>query len=372
MHIFIYHGWNAQGERVSAAIEAPFAWLAKYELLCQGIWVKRLRKSVIKPAPIGAAELLFITEQLAILCNAHLPIVACLQTLVKQLPPRLATLFVQIIHMIEQGKTLSSALSHYAYLFPKLFLQLIAVGESSGQLPTVLAQLAQYQQKKLLHQKQMKKALLYPVSVLIISMVIIVGLLLGIVPQFQALFKDMHEHLPLMTQLVFQASDFLRHISIIQLLFIASGLMTLYYGLHQYCDYLPVLGPIIRMHQQMCYLHSLGSALQAGLKSLELAAETMLPALPDAIASGKSLQQALAETRQFPPFVIQLISIGEQTGQLSPLILESVTILSGRLEKQMEYITQLLQPILITLLGVILGGLMIALYLPIFQLGALY
>jgi type IV pilus assembly protein PilC len=394
MHTFVYCGWSAQGEPVHSQIQASHIFLAKSALRAQGIWVKTIRKQYfVAKLNFSAQQLLLMTQQLAVLVNAHLPVTLCLITLAKQFKANVGAVFKQMIYVIEQGKSLSAALQLYPQLFPAYFAHLVQVGEESGRLGTVLWQLAHYQEKNLTQIQLLKKALLYPVCVFVISLFITIGLLLFIVPQFQLLFADMQSALPPLTRIVFHLSDFLQTITLWDCLLTVGSVLILYNMIKQNArcmrilqillHHLPVIGPVIHDNQQTRYLRSLGIALEAGLpllQALQLAEQVMahtylarkITRIKEEVQAGLNLQQAFTFCGQFSELVIQLVTIGEQTSQLHTLLSQSAQVLEQRIDKLMQQLTSILQPLLITLLGIILGSLIIALYLPIFKLGALY
>ncbi len=341
---------------------------------------------------LNADDLLLMTEQLAILINAALPLIFCLKTLAHSFKPVIRTVFKHMIVTIEGGKNLSAALGLYPQLFPHYFIYLIQVGEESGQLGLVLAQLAAYQEKMRARGLLLKKALLYPLFVFITSLVITLALLLFIVPQFQLLFAGV-TNLPLMTRFVFGLSNLLQKIQMIHCVSLILIIVLLRFGLKNNNAYirimqellyrLPIIGKIIHDNQQTRYLRTLSVALQAGLPlilALQLSLQVMqytrlsrkITWVSHRIQSGMNLKQTLAQTAQFCEIVIQLVAIGEQTSQLPSLLAHSAQVLEQRTDQQMQHLTRLLQPILIVLLGAILGCLIIALYLPVFKLGTLY
>jgi type IV pilus assembly protein PilC len=334
---------------------------------------------------VSSQDLLVMTEQLAILIHAKLPIIFCLTTLSQQFKPSLRKVFKQMITMIEQGKHLYAALQLFPTVFPHYFIYLIKVGEETGRLAEVLGELATYQAKMLQRKQQLQKALLYPVFVFAISLLITLALLLFIVPQFQLLFADVAHELPLMTRFVFGLSTALHNLTLLPYLILLFSFFILVYCLSKktLLLHMPIMGKIIHNHHQIRYLRSLSVALQAGLplvQSLKLASGVMHKTsfadktikVPSQIQSGMNLKQAFIKTAQFCDIVIQLVHIGEQTSSVPMMLAHSAHILEQQLDKQIQHMTALLQPILILSLGVILGGLMIALYLPVFKLGTLY
>lgn len=383
---FAYQGWNPSGRAVRSHIDAEHILIAKNNLESQGYLIKKIKRCFfVKHLNFNAQDLLRATQQLAILINASLPLVFCLTALGQP--------FKNMITLIEQGKSLSAALKNYASHFPPYFIYLIQVGEESGQLGKVLDQLTAYQEKILARAAQLKKALLYPVFVFAMSILITGALLVFIVPQFQLLFNDVAHQLPLMTRFVFGLSDFLQKINLFHsliLLIIFSFIFSILKKNNQcICiaqDLLyhsPSIGKIIHDNQQTRYLRSLSVALQAGLpltQSLQLAQQVMtgtrlsrkITLISEQVQLGMNLKQSFSQTAQFSDIVIQLVSIGEQTSQLPMLLAQSAHVLEQQLDQQMQRFTTLLQPVLIVGLGIILGGLIIALYLPVFKLGTLY
>lgn len=383
---FAYQGWNQHGQAVRDHIEAEHILIAKNNLESQGYFIKKIKRTLFTQVfHFNAQDLLRVTQQLAMLINASLPLVFCLTTLGKP--------FRSMIPLIEQGKNLSATLQLYAHIFPHYFIYLIQVGEESGQLGKVLEQLATYQEKMLTRTQQFKKALLYPTFVFFLSLIITLALLIFIVPQFQLLFANVTEPLPVMTQCVFYLADFLQKInlpSVLILLVMSYFLVKFLKANNTYIQimqdflyYLPLIGKIIHDNQQTRYLRSLSVALQAGLpliQSLQLAAQVMvgtrlsrkIALIKEQVPEGLSLKQSFSQTAQFSDIVIQLIAIGEQTSCLPVLLAQSADVLEQRVDQHLQRMTSLLQPILIVGLGLILGGLIIALYLPVFKLGTLY
>lgn len=393
LYTFAYQGWTVDGQYIHARITASHLLIAKNNLLEQGILIKKIRRKLFtKRHSFSAHDLLLMTQQLAVLINASLPLIFCLNTLAKQFKPLMQDIFKQMIIMIEQGASFSCALQKYSHLFPSYFIRLIQVGEESGQLNQVLMQLTAYQEKMLSRATALKKALAYPLCVFGISLLITLALLIFIVPQFQLLFADMTTSLPAMTVFVFQLSDFLQQLHMPHLLIVVI-LISLFYCLQNNAKmiiwkqeilyYLPFIGNITHDNQQTRYLRSLGLALNAGLplmNALHLAAQVIqhtrlmrkIKHIPKQIEAGMSLKHVFTQTTQFSEIVIQLVAIGEQTSQLPTLLLQSATVLEQRMDQKIQQSLSLLQPILIVLLGLILGCLIIALYLPVFKLGTLY
>lgn len=393
-YTYSYSGWDTNGQWVRAYMHAEHILIAKHNLATQGILIKKIHRAFMAPRlHFNAQDLLLMTQQLTVLIHAALPIVFCLKTLAKQFKPMMRDVFNQMIMTIEQGKTLSAALNRYSHIFPHYFIYLIQVGEESGQLGPVLVELSNYQKKMLDRAQQVKKALLYPVFIFVISIIITMALLLFIVPQFQLLFADAASTLPTMTRFVFTLSDVLQQLRIMHIFILLLLLFGLFYFfrnneygvrfMQEMIYRLPFIGPLLHDNQQTRYLRSLSVALQAGLplmQALQLANEVLqntrlsgkIAQVPARIQSGTPLTQAFSQTAQFCEIVIQLIAIGEQTSQLSTLLAQSAQILEQRVDQLIEQITRLLQPTLIVFLGIILGGLIIALYLPVFKLGTLY
>ncbi|MFA6037768.1 MAG: type II secretion system F family protein [Legionellales bacterium] len=383
---FSYQGWDHQGHAVHDHIEAEHILIAKNNLESQGYLIKKIKRTIFTQGfSFNAQDLLRATQQLTVLINASLPLVFCLTTLGKP--------FKNMVPLIQQGKNLTAALQIYSHLFPYYFIYLIQVGEESGQLGKVLGQLATYQEKMLIRAQQFKKALLYPTFVFSLSLVITLALLIFIVPQFQLLFANVTEPLPPMTQFVFHLSDILQKINMMSVLvlLIISYFIFKFLSKNNKCMqitqdflyYLPLIGKIIHDNQQTRYLRSLSVAMQAGLpliQSLQLAAQVMvgtrlsrkITSICEQVASGLSLKQSFTQTAQFSDIVVQLIAIGEQTSCVPVLLAQCADVLEQHVDQHLQRITSLLQPILIVGLGIILGSLIIALYLPVFKLGTLY
>ena len=321
--------------------------------------------------------------------DAGLPLVQCLDILATQNDnPEFKKILLDVKANVEGGSTFADALKKHPKVFNPLFINLIAAGEVGGILDTILNRLSNFMEKNEKLKGKVKGALTYPVVVIIISMLITAALLVFIVPIFEDMFKDFGSALPAPTQVVVFLSNSLKSswyiiiaVMIALLIFIRQTYKT-NKGRHIYDNLLlksPVVGDLLRKTAVARFTRTLGTMISSGvpiLESLDLVAKTADNIIiEDAImkarmslSEGKNLAEPLIETKVFPGMVTSMIAVGEQTGAMDTMLSKIADFYEDEVDTAVDALTSLIEPILMVFLGVIIGGLVIALYLPIFSL----
>ncbi|HUJ91034.1 MAG TPA: type II secretion system F family protein, partial [Syntrophorhabdales bacterium] len=344
-----------------------------------------LRKKV-KQAHIGV-----FTRQLATMITSGLPLVQSLEALSQQLDDGNLRLIVKNIKQkIEEGVRFADALRDYPKCFDDLYINLILAGEEGGNLESVLMRIASYIEKTEKLKKKVKSALIYPASIITVAIAVVMILLLFVIPVFEGMFSSFGKALPAPTQMVINLSKFVKS----SIHFIIAGVIVGVFLLRRYyrtdvgarqLDALllrvPVLGLLLKKASLARVTRTLSTLLSSGiaiLESLVIVAKTagnkvIEEALVTArthISQGRSISEPLKESGVFPPMVIQMIQVGETTGALDAMLNKVADFYEDDVDEAVTNLTALLEPALMVFLGIVLGGLIVAMYLPIFQLGS--
>jgi type IV pilus assembly protein PilC len=344
-----------------------------------------LRKKV-KPGHIGV-----FTRQLATMLTSGLPLVQSLEALSQQLDDGNLRLIVKTIKQkIEEGVRFADALRDYPKCFDDLYINLILAGEEGGNLDSVLIRIASYIEKTEKLKKKVKSALIYPASIVTVAIAVVMILLVFVIPVFEGMFSSFGRALPAPTQMVIDLSKFVKS----SIHFIIAGVIVGIFLLRRYhktdvgarqLDALilriPVLGLLLKKASLARVTRTLSTLLSSGiaiLESLVIVAKTagnkvIEEALITArthISQGRSISEPLKESGVFPPMVIQMIQVGETTGALDSMLNKVADFYEDDVDEAVTNLTALLEPALMVFLGIVLGGLIVAMYLPIFQLGS--
>ena len=343
-------------------------------------------KKKVKPAQIGV-----FTRQLATMLTSGLPLVQSLEALSQQLDDGNLRLIVKNIKQkIEEGVRFADALRGFPKCFDDLYVNLILAGEEGGNLDSVLIRIASYIEKTEKLKKKVKSALIYPASIIVVAIAVVMVLLVFVIPVFEGMFNSFGRALPAPTQMVINLSKFVK--SCIH--FIIAGMVVGAFLLRRYYKTeigakqidalllrLPVLGLLLKKASLARVTRTLSTLLTSGiaiLESLIIVAKTagnkvIEEALVTArthISQGRSISEPLKESGVFPPMVIQMIQVGETTGALDTMLNKVADFYEDDVDNAVTNLTALLEPALMVFLGVVLGGLIVAMYLPIFQLGS--
>ena len=397
---FKYVGFTAQGKKVESTVEADTERDAKKILRRQSIRPTKVTAPSIFEAdlgqwmvdkglakPFGRAELMRFTRQLSILINAGVPILECMEILHKQEQNMVLKRVVKNVSMqVEEGKSLYDALSSQTG-FDKLYCSLVKAGEAAGILDTILNKLAEFLEKQEKLKKQVKSAMTYPVIVVFVGVIVIFGLMTFVVPQFVGMLKETNQEIPWVTQTVIDVSDFFRNYTLLLIAGMVAGTMFFLNFIKtregkiawdRFTMRAPLFGLLIIKGNLGAFTRTLATMLTAGvpiIDSLEICIETLdntqiakdLNKVRLAVIEGKSITEPLARIAYFPPLVTQMMKVGESTGNLDSMLIKVADVFQDEVEELVGNLTKLIEPIILVVLGGIIGFVLIAMYLPIFM-----
>ena len=397
MATYLWEARTLKGEIKKGELEAADDATARAQLRKRGfknIEVKKKPKDLLEFIPmlkgkVKEKEIIVFARQFATMINAGLPIVQCLEMLASQEQNKIfAKIIFSIKEDIESGQTLSEALKKHPKIFDDLFVNLVTAGEAGGILDKILNRLSSYMEKAAKLKSRVKGAMVYPASVLVISFLVIAVLLLKVIPVFQKMFEGMGHALPGPTQFLVNASEFAQS----NFLFVVIGIVLFIIGLKKYygtakgrhlIDALilkaPVFGPLLKKVAVAKFSRTLSTMLGSGvpiIEGLDIVSRTagnkiVEEALIDTkkqISEGKTIAEPLAACGIFPPMVVQMIAVGENTGSLDGMLSKIADFYDDEVDAAVSGMTSLLEPLMMVFLGGIVGGMIIAMYLPIFQM----
>jgi type IV pilus assembly protein PilC len=336
-------------------------------------------------------DIMIMTKQLSIMLNAGIPIVSAFNILIEQIKhPKLKKIIRSIKENVEAGSSFSNALKEYKDIFSDLYINMVESGEASGNLDVVLQRLVITMEKDLELKRKLKGALIYPTMVSIVAVGVIALILTFVIPTFSKMYADSGMQLPLLTRMVIGASNFLRDYIIIILLMLAIIIGAFVIAkkksikFRTYIDSvllkLPLLGTLI-LKTSIARFSSILSMLTAGgvsiLEAIDIGAKTSgnliienaLNKVKESVKEGSNLSDPVSKAGIFPDMVSQMISVGEETGKLEDMLVKVSQYYEEEVDNSVKNLTTMLEPIIIVFLGVIVGTLVIAMYLPIFKMG---
>jgi type IV pilus assembly protein PilC len=394
MAVYAYQGRSAAGLQ-RGEIEAPDRTAAVGELRRRSILVTQIseKSTGAKTVKIGSKvkdrDMAIFTRQFSTMIDAGLPLVHCLNILSEQSESKnLRAVTGTVARSVEQGATLAESLRKHPRTFDDLFTNMVEVGETGGILDIVLQRLAAYIEKAAALKRKVKSAMVYPASIIGVACLVIIFMLTFVIPTFAAMFKDLGAELPLPTKIVIGLSDFVRH----YILLIIAALVGCVFALRSYyrtengkstIDALllkvPIFGVLIRKVAVARFTRTLGTLVQSGvpiLEGLRITAATAGNKVVEkavlqcraSVTEGKTLTEPLKASGVFPPMVTQMISVGEQTGALDAMLGKIADFYDDEVDTAVNTLTSLLEPLMIVFLGGAVGGLVVAMYLPIFKL----
>ncbi|HWO19995.1 MAG TPA: type II secretion system F family protein [Kofleriaceae bacterium] len=395
---FQWEGTTRSGERKRGTMEAESRELVETRLRSDGLTVSRVvRESSLGQIVIGsgvsAKELQVFTRQLATMIDAGLPLVQCLDILATQTPNKIfARVLSQVKSAVEQGATFSDALKRHPKVFDDLYVNLVAAGEIGGILDTILNRLAVYIEKAVKLRRQVQSALVYPIGILVVAAGVIAVMLLKVIPTFESMYKDIGSNvtLPAATTFVIGLSHgfvnrWYLYAGVIGGVVFGVGLMRRTDGGREFSDRvllgLPVVGGVLRKIVVARFTRTLGTLLASGvpiLDALDICARTAgnrvvengIKKARDRISEGQDMATPLSESRVFPSMVVQMIGVGEQTGAMDQMLQKIADFYEEEVEAAVAAMTSLIEPVMMAFLGIVVGGLIIAMYLPIFKLAS--
>jgi general secretion pathway protein F len=397
---FSYKAIGRDGKSCNGVVEADGMELASRQLRGQGFTLLKLepggdidaRATRAAGKPPGRQDILSMTSELAVLLRAGLPLDRALKVLIDMAAlPQMHQLLSEMLTAVKGGKALSQAMAPHEELFGTFYISMVRSGEASGQLSSVLDRLVEYLENAKANRDSVVSALIYPAILLVVSVLSIVLMLGFVVPQFQTLFEDMGEGLPLLTRVVVDSAEFIKSWGWLMLLVVVGLVFYLRRwaatdagktSLHQRMLKLPLAGGIIFEFEVSKFSRTVGTLLNNGvslLKAISIAIDTVdnrvireaLDVLPPAIKAGKRMSVALADTGMFTPMVIQMIRVGEESGSLDQMMLELAKVFDGHVQSGVKRGLALLEPVLILGMGFVIAVIIIAILMGILSVNDL-
>jgi type IV pilus assembly protein PilC len=397
MTVYQWTGKDKNGKIQKGEMEAASVQTVKSNLARLRITPARVKEkprdifenvSFLQPKVVEKDVILF-ARQFSTMIDAGLPIVQCLEILLSQQENKtFKKLLKDIKESVESGSTLADALKKFPKQFDDLFVNMIAAGEAGGILDTILRRLSGYMEKAAKLKAKVKGAMTYPLVTLVIAFIVLAVILVFVIPVFQQMFADFGKELPVPTQIVVSLSNFVKS----KILYILGAIVLFIFAFKRFYKTpkgrilvdrfvltLPVVGMLIRKVSVAKFTRTMGTMLSSGvaiLDALDITAKTSgnktiegaLYNVRSAIAEGQTMAEPLSESGVFPPMVCQMISVGESTGALDAMLGKIADFYDEEVDQAVDNLTSLIEPFMLVFLGVTIGGLVIAMYLPIFKL----
>jgi len=406
MPVFEYTALNDKGKKLKGIIDAQSTAAARQKLRDSNIYLIDLqessgaKKSISLKQPlgglfgkVGSREVTVMTRQLATLLGAGLPLVQSLTTLIAQTShPQLKTILSRVREEVNEGNSFSQTMTHYPQVFPAFYLNMVRAGEASGTLHLVLERLADFSEKQQALKGRVQAALAYPLFMFLIGSVVLFFLVTFVVPNVTRIFDEMHQTLPLITIILIGVSRFLETFWWV----IVAGLIGAFVALKYFLSKtqkgrtlldrtllaLPVIGQMNRKMAVARFSRTLGTLLESGvplLASLEIVRNIVGNSLISAaiqkaghdVREGQNLSAPLARSGLFPTIAVEMISVGEQSGNLEPMLYRIAEAYEKEVESSITMLTSLLEPIMILVMGLAVGFIVVSILLPIFEMNQL-
>jgi type IV pilus assembly protein PilC len=392
---FAWRGSDARGRPIQGEIRALNANLAKAQLRREGVqkvqvqrlWWHTLNK--VKPKDLST-----MTRQWAAMLRAGVPVVQALGMLCRSMSSRgLLQTMNSVRQAVEAGEPLHEALARHPHAFSSLFVHMVQAGESAGILDTMMERLSQTLERNEALRSKIRSALMYPSTVLVVALGIVVLILVLVVPVFEDVFQSFGAELPWSTQLVVGLSNAVVHVGPVALplaLLVVWAVQQPSQAALQIRQWLagwllqwPLLGPLLTTSIVARWAQTLSALLAAGVPLTEALGPTAQACdhpeflrttvqLQRRVAQGSSLSEAMAQSGRFPAMIVQLCATGEETGSMDSLLSRAASLMETELDDQVNGLTSLLEPLIIVVLGGFIGAILVAMYLPIFQLGQVF
>jgi len=391
---FAWEGRDKRGARIKGKSLAPDEQTLRAELRRQGVAPFKIRKQRQgrkggKPNP---GDIAVFSRQLATMLAAGIPLVQAFEIVGNGSDkPAMQKLVLDIKADVEGGTSLHEALGKHPLHFDDLYVNLVEAGEQAGALESLLDKIATYKEKTEALKKKVKKALFYPAAVLAVAVIVTVVLLIFVIPQFESLYKGFGAALPAFTQAVINLSRFVQEKGIYILVVLAAAVYAFFYfkkrskAMREFLDRVslkvPVIGPILNKAAIARYARTLSTMFAAGVPLVEalssvagatgnIVYENAVLRMRDEVSTGQRLQRSMENTGLFPNMVNQMIAVGEESGSLDEMSGKVATFYEAEVDNAVDAMSSLLEPLIMVILGVLVGSLVIAMYLPIFKLGS--
>jgi type IV pilus assembly protein PilC len=392
---FTWEGKDKRGTRVKGKSLAPDETALRADLRRQGIAPSKIRKqsqAMRSGGKVNASDIAVFARQLATMLAAGIPMVQAFEIVGNgNDKPSMQRLVLDVKSDVEGGTSLHESLAKHPLYFDDLFVNLVQAGEQAGALESLLDKVATYKEKTEALKKKVKKALFYPAAVLVVAVVVTMILMIFVILQFEELFKGFGADLPAFTQMIINISKFIQHEGLLIAVVVAGAFWAFAYfyrrsrKMRQTIDKLslkfPIIGPILNKSAIARYSRTLSTMFAAGVPLVEalesvagatgnIVYEDAVMRMRDEVATGQRLQRAMESTGLFPNMVIQMIAVGEESGSLDTMSGKVATFYEAEVDNAVDSMSSLLEPLIMAVLGVLVGSMVIAMYLPIFKLGA--
>lgn len=395
---FVWEGKDSKGRDLKGENEAPNAAYVKSLLRRQGIRPSKVRR---KPKPlfqmkksVKAKDISFATRQLSTMIGAGIPVAQSLEAIARGHDnPSVQELLTSIRQDVESGTSLSQSMRRFPLHFDRLYTSLVAAGEESGTLDILLEKVATYKEKIEAIKSKIKSALLYPAAVLIVAVVVIAILLIFVIPQFESLFQGFGGDLPTLTRIIVDLSRWFQEWwwaffgvmigTIVGAIGAYRRSPRLQFLMDRVALKLPMFGPLIQKAVIARFSRTLSTMFGAGVPlvdALESVAEgtgnrvyrNAVLEVRNEVSTGRSLEVSIAQTGLFPTMVLQMISSGEESGELELMLMKIAEFFEQQVDDAVAALSSLIEPIMIVMLGAIVGTMVVAMYLPIFKMAAVF
>ena len=393
---FVWEGTDRNGKKIKGKSLANDEAAVRADLRRQGVVPTRIRKQskglFAGGGKITTGDIALFSRQLATMLAAGIPLVQAFEIVGNgHENAAMQKLILSIKADVEGGSALAEALAKQPLYFDDLFVNLVEAGEQAGALESLLEKVATYKEKTEAIKKKIKKALTYPAAVLVVAFVVTTILLIFVIPSFEDLFQGFGADLPTFTRMIIDLSAFVRTQGVFIVMAISAAVSTFLYfkkrsrKFRHFLDRmmlkLPVIGPILEKASIARYARTLSTMFAAGVPLVEamesvagatgnIVYEEGVLTMRDEVATGQRLQQAMENTGLFPNMVIQMIAVGEESGSLDEMSSKVADFFEADVDDAVDNLSSLLEPMIMAILGVLVGGLVVAMYLPIFKLGA--
>jgi type IV pilus assembly protein PilC len=394
MPTFKYTAKETTGKTVSGILEYSDKALLIDGLRKKGLVIISIEETAKrKPMSLGGSvkldEIVIFSRQLATMVDSGIPLVQALDILCEQIEkPVFKNIVARIKDDIETGSSFSDALARHPAVFSTLYVNMVKAGESSGALDDILDRLAAYLEKSSMLQRKVKSSLVYPAVVITMAMLITLVMLIKVIPTFKGIFTMLGGQLPLPTRILILVSDTVREM----FLYVAGAIVAITFALKKYIKTsqgkevfdkillgMPVLGPLFRKVAVAKFTRTLATLVKSGvpiLVSLEIVGKTSgnaviekaVESVRSGIREGENIADPLAKSGAFPPMVVRMIKVGEQTGELEKMLTKIADFYEDQVDAAVSGLTSLIEPLIIAFLGIVIGGIVIAMFLPVFKL----
>ena len=393
---FLWEGTDRKGNKVKGKSMAGDEAQVRAELRRQGVVPSRIRKQsqglFRGTSKVTPGDIAIFSRQLATMLGAGIPLVQAFEIVGNGHENQaMQKLILAVKADVEGGSALAEALAKHPIHFDDLFVNLVEAGEQAGALETLLDKVATYKEKTEAIKKKIKKALTYPAAVLVVAFVVTIILLIFVIPAFEDLFQGFGADLPAFTRMVIEISQFVRDQGWYLAIMAGAGVYTFFYfkkrsrAMRHFLDRAalktPVIGPILQKASIARYARTLSTMFSAGVPLVEalesvagatgnIVYEQGVMRMKDEVATGQRLHQAMENTDLFPNMVIQMIAVGEESGSLDEMSAKVADFYEEDVDNAVDNLSSLLEPMIMAILGILVGGLVVAMYLPIFKMGS--